>query len=64
MSVYVFGITLGSFGIHLAITRLVSEELAIGNKESARRIAKRCIAIRFICGMMEAFCFFYGEILL
>ena len=58
MSVYVFGITLGSFGIHLAITRLVSEELAIGNKESARRIAKRCIAISFVCGMMASILFF------
>lgn len=58
MSVYVFGITLGSFGIHLAVTRLVSEELAIGNKEGVSRIAKRCILISLICGILASTLFF------
>lgn len=52
MSVYIFGITLGTFGINLAITRLVSEELAIGNKDGVRKITNRCIFISFICGIV------------
>ncbi len=58
MSVYVFGITLGTFGINLAVTRLVSEELAIGNKEGVRRIAKRCIGISLVCGIVASLLFF------
>lgn len=58
MSVYVFGITLGSFGINLAVTRLVSEELAIGNKEGVNRITKRCVFISFICGIVASSLFF------
>lgn len=54
MSVYLFGITLGNFGINLAITRLVSEELAIGNKEGVKKIAKRCIFWSFICGILAS----------
>lgn len=58
MSVYVFGITLGNFGINLAVTRLVSEELAIGNNDGVRKIAKRCIFISFLCGTIASFLFF------
>ncbi len=58
MSVYVFGITLASFGINLAVTRLVSEELAIGNKEGIRKITKRAIFFSFICGILASTLFF------
>lgn len=58
MSVYLFGITLGNFGINLAVTRLVSEELAIGNKEGVNKIAKRCILISFLCGIIASTLFF------
>lgn len=54
MSVYLFGITLGNFGINLAVTRLVSEELAIGNKEGVKKITKRCILISFLCGIIAS----------
>lgn len=52
MSVYIFGITLGNFGMNLASTRLVSEELAIGNIEGVKKIAKRCIFLSFCLGTM------------
>lgn len=58
MSVYLFGITLGSFGINFAVTRLVSEELAIGNQEGIRKITKRCILISFLCGVIASSLFF------
>lgn len=51
MSVYLFGITLGTFGINFAVTRLVSEELAIGNKEGIQKITKRCLLFSFLCGI-------------
>lgn len=58
MSVYSFGITLSTFGMNLAVTRLVSEELAIGNKEGCLKISKRCIFISLICGLMASIIFF------
>ena len=57
MSVYLFGITLGNFGINLAITRLVSEELSVGNKEGVKKIAKRCILLSFLCGIIASLLF-------
>ncbi len=54
MSVYLFGITFATFGINFAVTRLVSEELAIGNQEGVNKIAKRCILISFFCGLMAS----------
>ncbi len=54
MSVYLFGITLGNFGINLSVTRLVSEELAINNKEGVKKIAKRCIFLSFLCGILAS----------
>lgn len=54
MSVYLFGITLGNFGINLATTRLVSEELAIGNKEGVRKIGKRCLFLSLVCGCLAS----------
>lgn len=54
MSVYLFGITLGTFGINFAVTRLVAEELAIGNPEGVRKITKRCIGLSFVCGILAS----------
>ena len=54
MSVYIFGITLGNFGINFAITRLVSEELAIGNMSGAKKIAKICILSSLLCGIFSS----------
>ena len=40
MSVYLFGITLANFGINLSSTRVVSEELALGNVSGTKKVAK------------------------
>lgn len=61
MSVYLFGITLGNFGINFAVTRLVSEELAIGNKEAVHKIAKRCLFFSFVCGAIASLGFFLSS---
>lgn len=40
-SVYGFAVTLALSGLHLAVTRLVSEALAVGNKEKVSQIMKK-----------------------
>lgn len=59
MSVYLFGITLGTFGINFAVTRLVSEELAIGNKEGIQKITKRSLLFSFLCGILASLLFLF-----
>jgi len=54
ISVYLFGITLGNFGINLAVTRVVSEELAIGNHEGVKKLSNHCIFLGFICGIIAS----------
>lgn len=51
MSVYLFVITLSSSGIQLATTRIVAEELALGNTKGANQSAKKAIAISFFCSL-------------
>lgn len=48
MSVYLFGITLATSGINLAVTRVVSEHLALDNPGGIRKIMKKCIYITLI----------------
>lgn len=55
VSVYVFGITLGNFGINFAVTRLVSEELAVGNYNGIKKISKFSIILSFITGLFASF---------
>ena len=42
MTVYLFGITLATSGINLAVTRVVSEELALDNLGGIKKVMKRC----------------------
>lgn len=44
-SVYFMAITLATSGISIAVTRLVSEQMALKNTRSARSAFRRCIAI-------------------
>lgn len=48
MSVYLFGITLATSGINLAVTRVISEELALDNPGGIRKIMKKCLYITLI----------------
>lgn len=58
MSVYFFGINLAMFGINLATTRIVSEELALGNTYAVKKITKKCIYISLISGIITSSLFF------
>lgn len=48
MSVYLFAITLGTSGINLAVTRIISEEIACSNNFKIKNIMKKCISITLI----------------
>lgn len=48
MSVYLFGITLATSGINLAVTRIISEELAIDNNGGIKKVMKKCLYITLI----------------
>lgn len=54
MSVYLFGITFACSGIHIATTKVIAEELAIGDETSVRRITKKCIFISLITGLLAS----------
>ena len=54
MSVYMFGITFACSGINIAATKVISEELAIGNETSVKRITRKCISISLITGLLAS----------
>ncbi len=58
MSLYLFGITLANFGINLSSTRVVSEELALGNIEGTKKVAKKCLYFSLTSGIFASFLFF------
>lgn len=58
MSVYLFGITLANFGINLSSTRVVSEELALGNVSGTKKVAKHCLYFSLISGITASFLFY------
>ena len=53
-----FAITLASSGINLATTRVVSEELALGNRHKANLAAKKALAISFFCSLFVSLLLF------
>lgn len=60
MSIYAFGITLATSGIHLATTKVLSEELEMGNSKNIRKILIRSITYSLILGSITfilAICF-------
>ncbi len=61
-SVYMFAATFATSGISTAVTRLISEELAVGSKKGARRILKRCNQLSLlIAGISIGVLFFGGD---
>lgn len=58
MSVYMFGITFACSGINIVTTKVVAEELSLYGKESAKKIANKCITISFITGIIASILFF------
>ena len=54
MSVYMFGITFACSGINVAATKVIAEELAVGNETSIKKITRKCIVISLITGMLAS----------
>ena len=52
-----FGITFACSGINIAATKVISEELAIGNETTVKRITRKCISISFITGLLASLIF-------
>lgn len=57
MSVYLFGITLATSGINLAVTRVISEELALDNVGGVKKVMKRCLYITLITSIFTSLIF-------
>ena len=53
MSVYGFSVTLASSGINLAATRLITDELALNEKNAASYIMKRCLIYATFFGLLS-----------
>lgn len=58
MTVYLFGITLATSGINLAVTRVISEELALDNLGGLKKVMKRCLYITLITSISTSLIFF------
>ncbi len=61
MSVYLFGITLATSGINLAVTRVISEALALDNSGGIKKIMKKCIYITLITSISTSFIFYINS---
>ena len=57
-SVYVFSITLATFGINLGTTKLVSDALGIGDSALARRCASKALICCTLTGSVTSFLLF------
>lgn len=59
-SVYVLASTFATSGISTAVTRLVTEELALGTKKGALKILRRAVEITLIIAFLSATILYFG----
>lgn len=59
-SVYMFAATFATSGICTAVTRMVSEELVVGNKLGIKRMLLRCIQISIFIALVSIIVLFFG----
>lgn len=59
-SVYMFSATFATSGISTAVTRLISEELVVGDKAGINKIISRCIQISTIIAIFTIIVLFFG----
>lgn len=59
-SVYMFAATFATSGICTAVTRLVSEELVVGNKAGVKKILSRCIQLSLVIAAVTIIVLFFG----
>ena len=58
MSIYMFFITLASSGIHLATSRIVSEQIAYSNEDGIKNATKKCINYSLLMGVLSCIVLF------
>lgn len=59
-SVYVLVSTFATSGISTAVTRLVAEEIALGNKDGAEKVFKRAIQLTLILALITVGIVYFG----
>jgi len=59
-SVYVLASTFATSGICTAVTRLVTEEMALGSKKGVKRIMLRCVQLTLIAAVISLLIVFFG----
>lgn len=59
-SVYMFAATFATSGICTAVTRLVSEELVVGNKSGVKKILLRCVELSLVIAFLTILVLFFG----
>ncbi len=59
-SVYMFAATFATSGICTAVTRLVSQELVLGDKKGIKRIVRRCIQLSCIIATLTIAVLYFG----
>lgn len=59
-SLYVFVSTFATSGISTAVTRLVSEELVVGNKSGVKQIVLRCTELSIAIAIISIAALFFG----
>ncbi len=60
-SVYMFAATFATSGICTAVTRLVSEEMVVGNKDGINRIMRRCVQLSLLVAAFTILVLFFGS---
>ncbi len=60
-SVYMFSATFATSGISTAVTRLVSEQLALENTAGIKRILKRCCQLSLLIAAISVAALFFGS---
>ena len=60
-SVYMFAATFATSGICTAVTRLVSEEVVVGNKDGIKRIMRRCVQLSLLVAAFTILVLFIGS---
>ncbi len=59
-SVYTFSATFATSGICTAVTRLISEELVVGDKAGVKRIVRRCTQLSLVIAAVTILVLFFG----
>lgn len=59
LSFYLLMVTLATSGIRIAVSRLISEELALRNYSNAKRVLSQSIVLSLFTGLSSAFLLYY-----